>query len=153
MDTLRSAVLIIACLSCASIGASGPLHLEQLPSPRVAPLISPAGQCACLAYEGLRQMHRDEPLISLTPESVRLRVDGEELELPSGLVVARRGVIHRSFQAQGRQLWLGARQVEFQGSCSIHPDPPPHGSCFDAQVTYRHAGRSVSIQGKLICGC
>jgi hypothetical protein len=153
MDTPRCAALVIACLTSAPVEASGPSHLQQLPSSRVAPLVSTAGQCACLAYGGLREMHRDQALISLTADSARLRIDEQELELPSTSVVTRRGVVLRSFQADGRQLQLRAKQTDFQSNCSIHPDPPTHGSCYDVQFKYRLAGHSASFEGKLICGC
>jgi hypothetical protein len=48
-------------------------------------------------------------------------------------------------------LWL--KEVEFRSECSLHRDPPLHGSCFRGKLSVQTGSQSSSLAVKVLCGC
>lgn len=49
------------------------------------------------------------------------------------------------------RLWL--KEVEFKSECSLHSDPPLHGSCFRGRLNVQIGAQSSSLAVKMLCGC
>lgn len=155
---LSSAVTLSVCALILS-GCASPVReslepaIPALMAKNSHPLLGDPPACGCWVFASDSKMSDDEVLVSLTSNVCRLRLAGVVVDLEQNAHTTNDGGTQMIFGSGEQNVRLLLKEVEFKSECSLHKDPPPHGSCFRGRLDVHDGSKSTSIPVKALCGC
>jgi hypothetical protein len=157
MRLYRAATLSLCTLLLS--GCASPIREALVPAmPALLaknshPLVGDPPDCGCWVYAYDSKMSDDEVLVSLTANVCRLRVAGAVVNLEQNARMTNGDETQMIFGSGEHSVRLWLKEVKFESECSLHSDPPTHGSCFRGKLSVQHGGQSSSLPIKVLCGC